>query len=299
MTGKTAIVTGANAGLGYETTRALARRGYRVVMACRNAAKAEAAQRRLLEEESGIELVLLQLDVSEPDSIRTFVERFAADIGELDLLVNNAGIVAMPLSRNSAGHEMQLATNYLGAFALTGLLLPYFSAESQCRIVNVGSLAHRFGKLAFDDFNWEATPYNEMQGYARSKVALLTFTLELGRRLAGHGKNILAVAAHPGFAATEILKNSNSSIAPKGPFGKWFNDRLEIFIPRPADAARSCVLAACSNDVRSGDYYGPGGFLEIAGKPAKARMNPIARSPESGRRLWKISESMTGVRYLD
>ena len=156
----------------------------------------------------------------------------------------------MPLSRNSAGHEMQLATNYLGAFALTGLLLPYFSAESQCRIVNVGSLAHRFGKLAFDDFNWEATPYNEMQGYARSKVALLTFTLELGRRLAGHGKTILAVAAHPGFAATEILKNSNSSIAPRGPLGKWFNDRLEIYIPRPADAARSSVLAASSNDVR-------------------------------------------------
>lgn len=299
MTRKIAIVTGANAGLGFETTRALARNGYRVVMACRNPAKGDEAKRRLLDQEHGIELELLPLDVSEPDSIRNFAERFAADIGQLDLLVNNAGVVAMPLGRNSAGHELQLATNYLGAFALTGRLLPYFNADRPGRIVNVGSLAHRMGKLAFDDFNWETTPYNEMQGYARSKVALLTFTLELNRRLANHRNNILAVAAHPGFAATEILKNSNSSMAPKGPVGRWFNDKVEVLIPKPADAARSSVLAACADGVHGGDYYGPGGFLEIAGKPAKARINPIAKLPDNGKRLWEISEAMTGVRYLD
>jgi len=296
---KTAIVTGANAGLGFETTRALADRGYHVVMACRNVGKANEARRRLLEAEPSFELTPMQLDVSEPASIREFAGQFSAAQPELDLLINNAGVVAMPLNRNSAGHEMQLATNYLGAFALTGLLLPCFSTRRQGRIVNVGSLAHRMGKLDFDDFNWEATPYNEMQGYARSKVALLAFTLELGRRLASHGKDILAVAAHPGFAATDILKNSNSSMAPKGRFGKWFNDRVEVLIPKPVDAARACVLAACDDGVQSGDYYGPGGLLEIAGKPARARINPVARLPENGRRLWEVSEAMTGVRYLD
>lgn len=298
MTRKTAIVTGANGGLGFETTRALARNGYRVIMACRNPAKAEEARRSLLEQESGIELELLPLDVSDFDSVRQFVERFNSDIGQLNLLVNNAGIVAMPLRRNSAGHEMQMATNYLGAFALTGRLLPSFRPDRPCRIVNVGSLAHRMGKLAFEDFNWETTPYKEMKGYAYSKVALLTFTVELNRRLANHGQNILAVGAHPGFAATDILKNSNSSMAPKGPVGRWINNKVEVLIPRPVDAARAIVLAACSEGVQGGDYYGPGGFLEITGKPAKARINPIAKVPANGQRLWDISESMTGVRYL-
>jgi NAD(P)-dependent dehydrogenase (short-subunit alcohol dehydrogenase family) len=298
VTRKTAIVTGANAGLGFETTRALARNGYRVIMACRNLAKAEEARRCLLEQEAGIDLDLLQLDVSELESIRKFAEQFIAEIGQLDLLVNNAGIVGIPLSRNSAGHEMQMATNYLGAFALTGLLLPSFRTDRQCRIVNVGSLAHRMGKLAFDDFNWERTPYKEMKGYAYSKVALLTFTLELNRRLAHDRKNILALGAHPGFAATDILKKSNSTLAAQGPFRKWFQSKVEPYIPRPVDAARPVVLAACSDSVQGGDYYGPGGILEIAGKPAKARINPVAKVPANGQRLWDISESLTCVRYL-
>jgi NAD(P)-dependent dehydrogenase (short-subunit alcohol dehydrogenase family) len=295
---KTAVVTGANAGLGFETTRALARQGYKVIMACRNMAKAEEAKRKLQQDNPGADLVVMQLDISEPGSIQKFAEQFAADIGQLDLLINNAGIVAMPLSHNSAKHEMQLATNYLGAFALVGRLLPCFNAERQCRIVNVASLAHRMGKLMFDDFNWETTPYHEMKGYAHSKVALMAFTLELNRRLASSGKNIIAVGAHPGFAATEIMKNSNSTMAPKNAFSQWMNDRIEPLIPKPADAARPTLMAATADNVQGGDYYGPGGFLEIAGKPAKARINPVAKVPENGKRVWEISEAMTGVRYL-
>jgi len=299
VTKKTAVITGANAGLGFETTRALARQGYRIIMACRNLAKAEEAKSRLLKEESGIELIVMQLDVSDLDSVQKFAERFAAEIGQLDLLINNAGIVAMPFTRNSAGHEMQLATNYLGAFALTGRLLPYFTTERPCRIVNVASLAHRMGKLMFDDFNWKTTPYHEMKGYAHSKVALMAFTLELNRRLASQKKNIIAVGAHPGFAATEIMKNSNSTIAPKGAFSEWMNSKIEPLIPKPADAARPTVLAATGDNVQGGDYYGPGGFLEIAGKPAKAKINSIAKVPENGNRVWEISETMTGVRFLN
>jgi NAD(P)-dependent dehydrogenase (short-subunit alcohol dehydrogenase family) len=299
VTKKTAVVTGANAGLGFETTRALARLGYRVVMACRNLTKAEDARRKLLDEENNIDLIVMQLDVSEPESIRRFVEQFTSEVGQLDLLINNAGIVAMPFSRNSVGHEMQLATNYLGAFALVGRLLPYFSDDRPSRIVNVASLAHRFGKLAFDDFNWEKTPYHEMKGYAYSKIALMTFTIELNRRLARSGKNIIAVGAHPGFAATEITKNNNSTLAAKGAFRQWMNKKLEPLIPKPVDAARSTILAATGAGVQGGDYFGPGGFLEIAGKPARAKINPIAIVPENGKRLWEISEAMTGVRYLD
>jgi NAD(P)-dependent dehydrogenase (short-subunit alcohol dehydrogenase family) len=299
VTKKTAVITGANAGLGFETTRALARQGYRIIMACRNLAKAEEAKSRLLKEESGIELVVMQLDVSDLDSVQKFTERFAAEIGQLDLLINNAGVVAMPFTRNSAGHEMQLATNYLGAFALVGRLLPHFNTERQGRIVNVASLAHRMGKLAFDDFNWERTPYHEMKGYAHSKIVLMTFTLELNRRLTRAKKNIIAVGAHPGFAATEIIKNNNSSLAVKGAFSQWMQSKIEPLIPKPVDAARSTVLAACAADVQGGDYYGPGGLLEIAGKPAKAKINPVAKLPENGKRVWEISEAMTGVRYLD
>lgn len=295
---KTAVITGANAGLGFETTRAIAHQGYRVIMACRNLAKAEEAKRKLLQDNPGADLVVMQLDISELGSIQKFAEQFAADIGQLDLLINNAGIVAMPLSHNSAGHEMQLATNYLGAFALVGRLLPYFSTERQCRIVNVASLAHRMGKLMFEDFNWQTTPYHEMKGYAHSKVALMAFTLELNRRLASSGKNIIAVAAHPGFAATEIMKNSNSTMAPKNAFSQWMNDKIEPLIPKPVDAARPTLMAATADNVQGGDYYGPGGFLEIAGKPAKAKINPVAKVPENGKRVWEISEAMTGVRYL-
>jgi len=296
---KTAVVTGANAGLGFETTRAIARQGYRVVMACRNLAKAEEAKRKLLQDDPGLDLVILQLDISELSSVQKFAEQLATDIGQLDLLINNAGIVAMPLSHNSAGHEMQLATNYLGAFALIGRLLPYFSTERPCRIVNVASLAHRMGKLMFDDFNWDTTPYHEMKGYAHSKVALMAFTLELNRRLASQKKNIIAVAAHPGFAATEIMKNSNSSMAPKSAFSEWMNGKIEPLIPKPVDAARPTVLAATGENVHGGDYYGPGGFLEIAGKPAKAKINSVAKVPENGKRVWEISEKMTGVRFLN
>jgi len=299
VTKKTAVITGANAGLGFETTRALARQGYRVIMACRNLAKAEEAKNRLLKEESGIELIVMQLDVSDLGSVQKFAEQFGVEIGELDLLINNAGIVAMPLAHNGAGHEMQLATNYLGAFALVGRLLPFFTDARPCRVVNVASLAHRMGKLAFDDFNWERTPYHEMKGYAHSKIALMTFTLELNRRLARSKKNIIAVGAHPGFAATEIIKNNNSTLAVKSAFSQWMQSKIEPLIPKPIDAARPTVMAACSPNVQGGDYYGPGGFLEIAGKPAKAKINPAAKVPENGKRLWEISEAMTGVRYLD
>jgi len=295
---KVAVVTGANAGIGFQTTLSLLGMGARVVMACRSMDKAMQAQRELLAEVPGADTVIIPLDLSEPESVREFSRRFAREIGRLDLLVNNAGIVGIPLARNSVGQEMQLATNYLGGFALTGLLLPMFPASGWARIVNVGSLMNRFSRLDLDDLNWEKTPYNEWQGYGRSKVAMLSFTLELDRRLRKSGSNIVALSAHPGFAATNIHQNS-AALQPKSAFDAWRKKKLEPLIPRAAQAARPIVHAATADTVQGGEYYGPKGLFEIAGKKVgKARINRVARDTALGKRLWTLSESMTGVRYL-
>jgi NAD(P)-dependent dehydrogenase (short-subunit alcohol dehydrogenase family) len=260
--------------------------------------KARKAQGEILAEVPDARAVIIPLDVSEPTSIEAFSRQFSEQIGQLDLLINNAGIVATPLARNSVGHEMQLATNYLGAFALTGRLLPYFTRIAQARIVNVGSLMHRFGKLDLDDLNWEKTPYNEWQGYGRSKVAMLSFTMELDRRLRRSGSNIIALGAHPGFANTDVAKNSAGLKAESG-FRAWRQKKLEPLIPTAAEAVRPIIHAATAEGVSGGDYYGPSGFLEIGGKTARrARVNPVAKDVHIAERLWALSESMTGVRYL-
>jgi NAD(P)-dependent dehydrogenase (short-subunit alcohol dehydrogenase family) len=293
---KIAVVTGANAGLGFQISLALARNGVRVVMACRNMEKAEAAKNDLLAQCPDADLVLLPLDLSEPDSIRHFNAQFWQRVGVIDLLVNNAGIVGLPLQRNSQGQELHLATNYLGAFALTGRLLPFFRTDVPSRIVNVGSLAHLFGQLDFQDFNWEAKPYNQWRAYARSKLALLTFTQELGRRLARANSRTLVLAAHPGFAATEILGERVTN--PGNAFSKWYYEQTSKLIPLPEHAARSIVHAACSDTVASGEYYGPGGLFGIAGAPAKARLSSKANDTAVAKQLWALSESMSGVSYL-
>jgi NAD(P)-dependent dehydrogenase (short-subunit alcohol dehydrogenase family) len=293
-----AVVTGANAGLGFQTALALARGGATVVLACRSDERARRAQAELLAELPAARTSVIRLDVSEPSSIHEFVHELAARHGALDVLVNNAGVVAVPLSRNSLGHEMHLATNYLGAFALTGKLLPLFRRDATARVVNVGSLGHRLARLDLDDLNWERTRYGEWHAYFRSKLAMLGFTVELSRRLDASGGGIVAVGAHPGFAVTEASRNS-AALTPKSALGRWLNELVgRTLIPSAADAARPIVHAARSGGVRGGDYYGPSGFLEIRGAPGKARVNPIARDAEIGRRLWALSESMTGVRYL-
>jgi NAD(P)-dependent dehydrogenase (short-subunit alcohol dehydrogenase family) len=260
--------------------------------------KARKAQSDLLAAVPGAQATAIELDVSEPASIREFGRQFADQIGRLDVLINNAGVVALPLTRSSVGHELQLVTNYLGAFELTGTLLPLFRNDAPARIVNVGSLAHRVAKLDLDDLNWEKTPYNEWKGYARSKLAMVSFTMELNRRLQQRASNIIALGAHPGFAATDIGRHS-AVVAPRNRVGKWFNSVVEeLLIPTAAQAARPIIHAACAENASGGDYYGPSGFLEIAGKPGRARVNPIARDVGIGKRLWACSESMTGIRYL-
>ena len=291
------VVTGANAGLGFATALELARGGASVVMACRSRERAEQARSDLLARVPAATATILPIDLSEPGSIRAFVREFSDRLGQLDVLINNAGIVAVPLARNSVGHEMQLATNYLGGFALTGLLLPLFRADGSARVVNVGSRANRLGRLPLDDPNWERTRYREFKAYARSKLALLSFTLELERRLRGSGSHVVALGAHPGFAATDIRRHSPKLQATSF-VGRWIETAGARFTPSAAEACRSIVRAARDGGVRGGDYLGPSGFLEIRGEPGQARVNPVARDVELARRLWKLSEALTGVRYL-
>lgn len=295
------MITGANSGIGFEAAKHFARNGANVVMACRSLDKAEKAQSDLLREIPQGNIQVIRLDVSDPNSVQDFSRQFIAQIGQLDVLINNAGIVAIPLARNSAGHEMQLATNYLGAFGLTGLLLPYFRRDTQGRIVNVGSLMHRTGKLSLDDFNWENGPYDQWQAYARSKVAMMSYTLELNRRLQQSGSNIIALGAHPGFANTSIYEKSPTLQARKKESGSsWFKKKMEAMIPLADSAVKPIILAAESPKAAGGDYWGPGGIMEtgIWGKVSKAKINKIAKDPVAAKRLWSISETMTGVRYL-
>jgi NAD(P)-dependent dehydrogenase (short-subunit alcohol dehydrogenase family) len=292
-----AVVTGANTGIGYQTALALARTGTRVVMACRSLDRARKAHADLLAQVPSARAEILQLDVSEPESIREFGRSVSDRFGRVDVLVNNAGIVGVPLLRTRAGHELHLATNYLGAFALTGTLLPLFRGDAAGRIVNVGSLAHRLGRLDLDDLNWETTPYGEWKAYTRSKLAVLSFTMELDRRLRRSGSRLIALAAHPGFAATEVGRYSEA-LTPRTALSKWIQDKIATRIPSAAEASRPIVHAAHGDGVRGGDYYGPSGFLEIHGPTGRARLNPIAKDVELGRRLWTATESLTGVRFL-
>jgi NAD(P)-dependent dehydrogenase (short-subunit alcohol dehydrogenase family) len=294
---KVIVVTGANAGLGLQLSTRLARAGAHVVMACRSPSRAERALERLLAEVPGARATVLSLDVAELESIRDFRARLADRVGYLDILINNAGIFGVPLSRNSAGHEFQLATNYLGPFSLTGALLPLFRDRPGARIVSVGSLAHRYAKLCLEELNLKDGDYNAWRAYAQSKLALLTYTLELDRRLRERRSNIVAVCAHPGMAPTEIAKNSRLA-SPRSAIGMWFRKTMERLIPTVAEAVDPILHAACAEGVGGGDYYGPGGWLEVAGAPARARLNARASDESVARMLWSTSELLTGVSYL-
>jgi len=297
---KTVVITGANSGIGFETAKYFAAKGDKVIMACRSVKKAQKAEQDIKALHPNGNILLLQLDVSSMASIKAFHSDFSEQVGQLDILVNNAGIVAIPLQRNAEGLEMQTATNYLGAFALTGLLLPYFNNDSSTpsRIVNVGSLAHRFGKLEVNNLNWNVHDYNEWKAYANSKIAIMSHTLELNRRLKAAGKKIIALAAHPGFANTNIHQAS-PKLQKKGALQKWIQEQGKKITPTAAEAARPIILAADSPTVEGGEYYGPGGWLEIGGKPGKAKINKIAFDKAKAADLWAASEKLCGVKYLN
>ena len=287
QTGKVAIVTGANTGIGYEIARALARKKAFVILACRNSTKGEAALHRILREQSAAKIGFMRLDLADLSSVHGFARDFAAHQDRVDILVNCAGVMATPFAKTEDGFELQFGTNHLGHFALTGLLLKLILCTPQARVVTMSSGGHRFGRMEFDNLNGQKG-YDPQAAYAQSKLANLLFTYELQRRLAALRQDAIAVAAHPGWTRTELAIH-------------WQMVRVvSRFIGQTAEmGALPALYAATATDVQGGDYYGPEGWLGVRGYPAKTRSSERSYDLETAARLWSVSEELTEVHYLD
>jgi NAD(P)-dependent dehydrogenase (short-subunit alcohol dehydrogenase family) len=293
--GKTIVITGANSGIGYEAALQLAGKGAHVVLACRDRARGQGAIDAIKATHPAAILSLLELDLASLASIRRFAEALRATTPVLDVLCNNAGVMAIPFRRTADGFEMQFGTNHLGHFALTGLLLEPLLAAPAGRVVNVSSNGHKLGWMRFENLH-EESAYSRWLAYTRSKLANLLFTYELQRRLEAAGARAISVACHPGYSATNLqtagAKMDGSSIE-EAIMG--FASR--IFAQPAAMGALPTLYAATAPDVRGGDYIGPDGFAEQAGHPKKVQSNARSHDREAQRRLWEVSEEATGVRY--
>ena len=286
QSGRRAVVTGANGGLGYRVALELARHGAHVVLAARDAERGEAALARLRDEVPGADAELRSLDLADLASVRAF----AAGLDEpLDLLVNNAGVMAGPRRTTADGFELQFGTNHLGHFALTGLLLERLLEGRAPRVVAVSSGAHRIGRMDFDDLNAEQR-YNRWRAYGQSKLANLLFMRELGRRAAEAGTPLVSVAAHPGYAATH-LQTTGTKI---DDLVMWVSNRT---IAQSDAMGALPLLCAATMDLESGAYVGPDGVGEQRGHPTLVGMTSRARDDDAARRLWEVSERLTDVRF--
>ncbi|HVT36947.1 MAG TPA: oxidoreductase [Nevskiaceae bacterium] len=297
LSGRNAIVTGANGGLGYYTALELARAGARVTLACRSQRKGEEAMEHIRALVPGADIELMSIDMGDLASVRKFAGAWKRKKRKLHLLVNNAGIVAQPLSRTPQGFELQMGVNYFGPFALTGLLLPLIKSTPGARIVNVASVAHKFGWLPLDDVNWERRRYNEWLGYGQSKLAMLLWTYELQRRLKKSGARAIALAAHPGYAATNLV-SSEMRLARHWLGRKALDLGNKLFAHSAHDGALCSLYAATAAAAKGGDYIGPGGLGEMRGPPKKVKSTRASHDAAAARKLWTLSEQLTGVDYL-
>lgn len=289
--GKTAVITGANSGLGYETARALAAKGATVVLACRNLDKGQQAVAAIQQHTPHATLELMPLNLADLSDVRRFAHAYTQKHGPLHLLINNAGIMAPPRRETADGFEMQFGTNHLGHFALTGHLLPLLLATPNARVVTVSSGMHWQGKINFEDINGRKS-YAPFPAYSQSKLANLLFAYELQRRLASHGHTTLSVAAHPGYAATNLQSTGGSRL-----LTLLLRFTNQFMAQSQAMGALPQLYAATAADVQGGDYFGPNGFYEARGYPVKVSSSDASRDPETAVRLWHLSEEMTGVVY--
>ena len=290
--GRLAIVTGSNTGLGYDTARVLAERGAKVVMAVRDTAKGDAAAARIREITPGADITVTKLDLGSLTSVRESGAELGAAYPRIDLLINNAGVMYPPKQTTSDGFELQFGTNHLGHFALTGLLLPNLLPVEGSRVVVVASIAHNIrAKIDFDDLQWEKRRYDRVASYGQSKLANLLFTYELQRRLAAAKANTIAVAAHPGVAATELVRHVPGAGLPGV---NWLSGKL---LNTSELGALPTLRAATDPAVQGGQYWGPDGFRELRGHPVLVTSNTASHDIATQQRLWQVSEELTGVTY--
>jgi NAD(P)-dependent dehydrogenase (short-subunit alcohol dehydrogenase family) len=293
LNGKVFIVTGANAGIGFESAKEFARNGAETILACRNMEKATKALERIKKEIPEANAKVMQLDLGSLKSVKRFAEEFKKSYSRLDVLLNNAGIMADPYRTTEDGFESHVGVNHLGHFALTGLLQDLITNTPKARVVNVSSRGHEGGKMDFDNFLFEGEKgYSRFGAYRRSKLANLLFTYELDRRFKKANINAIAVAAHPGPTHTELGRSRFTKTIRIGLFPIF-----KMITHSAAMGALPSIRASVDPEVKGADYYGPGGRGQRTGHPVKVESNEASHDMEDARRLWQVSEELTGIHY--
>lgn len=284
---KNVIVTGANSGIGFQAAKKLALKGARVIMACRNAEKAARAADMILKKDRGADVEYMHLDLSSLASVSKFAEEYKGRYKKLDILINNAGVMATPYRRTTDGFEWQFGINHLGHFALTGQLLESLNSTPGSRVVTVTSIAHFKGRIHFEDLSGGSW-YHRMRSYRQSKLANLLFAYELQRRLTLAGSSAISVAAHPGISATSIV---------------WLpfpvNILKDLVLMKASKGALPIVMAATDERIEGGEYLGPAGPMQSCGAPAILKSGRHSYDRHLWQKLWKVSEELTGINYLD
>lgn len=294
LSGKVAVVTGGNSGLGFESVKALAAAGATVVMACRNADKAAAATAEIVGEQPDAEIVNRSIDLASQESVHAFAADFLETFDRLDILMNNAGVMAIPRKETKEGFEMQFGANHLGHFALTGLLIKTLLQTADSRVVTLTSLAAAAGKINFKDLNASAR-YSRWGAYGQSKLSNMLFGRELQRRLDEAGSNTLSMLAHPGFSATNLQRGPMEG---GGIIGAIAGRAMPLMCQPQAAGALPQLRAATDPRARGGEYFGPSGAGQIKGAAVQVKYPPSGRNMTNARRLWELSSEMTDVHYL-
>lgn len=295
MEGKKAVITGANSGLGFQATKKLAKKNAEVIMACRTKEKGVEARKEIEDHVENPDLEVMKLDLASLESIQHFSEELKSKYDKIDLLFNNAGIMAIPRRETEEGFEMQFGVNHLGHFALTAQILELLKkSEDEARIITQSSVAHENGDIDFEDINHEES-YDRMQAYSDSKLANLLFAKELDRKLKSAGLNIKSAACHPGVSTTNLFKAEESQH--NFIVTKIMGLALKVFGQSPEKGCLPMLYAATSKEIEGGEYIGPDGFKSFRGHPEKQTPSEKARNQDLAERLWEASEKMTGIKY--
>ncbi|MGB3621372.1 SDR family NAD(P)-dependent oxidoreductase [Ketobacter sp. MCCC 1A13808] len=296
QTGKRILITGANSGIGFESARVMAGLGAQVILACRNEAKAVSAMAKIRNQFPKAQLHFLPLDLGSLDSVHVMANMFSEQYDSLDVLLNNAGVMWLPQGMTEDGFESQIGINHLGHFALTGLLMPALLNRAGSRVVTVSSIAHRSGNLDFEDLFFERRRYGKQDAYGQSKLANLVFARELERKLNASGAQTMSVAVHPGVTSTNLatpgLQQSGSVL-----LAKLVKMVTPLVTQSATKGALPSLYAATSNEIEGGEYIGPDRFYGTFGYPTAATSTRRSNNPDIARKLWQVSEKLTGVQY--
>lgn len=285
--GRIVIITGANSGIGYETALALAQKDATIVMACRDLKSAATAMSKIKTIYSKAQITCMEIDLSSLQSVRNFVETFKNNFDRLDLLINNAGIMMSPYKLTDDGFENQLATNFIGHFALTGLLMQLLLHTANSRVITLSSLSFKWAPINFDDLHF-SKKYDRKKAYGQSKRACLVFAYELNKRLSESNANTISIAAHPGLSKTNLDRYFPSLIRPLG----------ILFLQNQKKGALPILFASLQSELKGGEYIGPDGFGEMRGNPTVVDSDDATKNRDIAHRLWEVAEKITGVHYI-